>query len=100
MEFEYINDKELENVSGGFSGIVVYNGQPNSIDVSQEEYDALVEGGIIIDGKLKNDQVFRAGDYLKEKGFKGDIFVTGAREPHMTDKASPEFATIKIKNNV
>ena len=38
--------------------------------MSQEEYDALNDGHFLTSGKLKNDDIIKAADYLKKRGLK------------------------------
>ncbi len=78
---EKVSNKNLEKVSGGFSGVKNSCSTPSSLHVTQEEYDCLVDGGYIVDGKCSWDKLGEIGNYLNEKGYKGRIFHTGHREP-------------------
>lgn len=80
-ENKKISNENLEKVSGGFSGMMNYCSVPSSLDVTQEEYDCLVDGGYIDNGKMVRGELMQAADYLKKKGYKGEIFHTGLRMP-------------------
>lgn len=78
---EKVSNKNLEEVSGGFSGVKNSCSTPSSLHVTQEEYDCLVDGGYIVDGKCSWRKLEEIGNYLNGKGYKGRIFHTGHREP-------------------
>ncbi len=97
MNKKEISNKNLEKISGGFGGLIAWN--HNSIPVTQEEYDELQKGGFIVEGKLKNDSVRSAGNYLNQKGFKGRIFATGFIPMGADLNRKSEFANIIITKN-
>ena len=78
---EKVLDKDLEKVAGGFSGVSGLYG--SRMDVSQEEYDCLVDGGYIVDGECRFNywNLENVSKYLHEKGFEGRICHTGLRRP-------------------
>lgn len=80
-ENEKVSNGNLEKVSGGFSGVQNSCSSPSCLDVTQEEYDCLVDGGYIIDGKCDWHKLEEAANYLNKKGYTGRIFHTGERLP-------------------
>ncbi len=74
---EKISNKDLEKVSGGFKGMHDCQTGNTSISVTQEEYDCLVDGGYIVDGKCETGKWWSAVQYLKEKGYEGWTGVVG-----------------------
>ena len=92
----FLDDSTLGKVSGGFNGITNCNNDPHCINVSQEEYDALVEGAFILDGKLENNKIYAAGEFLKSKGFEGCIYATGHVDlAHRRDEPA-QYVDVKI----
>lgn len=89
-------ESELESVSGGWMAVF---GATNSLEVSKEEYDKLVEAGYIVDGKIAHDGekgIRAAVSFLGEKGFQG------ACQPlcfMWKDYKAPQYGTIVIKDN-
>lgn len=77
MDRKELSNDELNDISSGFFGLLDYY-RGNSISVSQEEYDALNDGHFLTSGKLKNDDIIKAADYLEKKGFEGCLCSSGS----------------------
>ena len=68
VEFEYVSDKELEDVAGGFN--YTEGCHIEGIKFSQEEFDQLREANIIgEDGNLYYRDIKKAFKHLREKGY-------------------------------
>ena len=105
MNIKELSNDDLNSVSAGFLGLLDYY-HGNSVSVSREEYNALKEGHFLTGGKLKNDDIIKAADYLVGKGFKGCLCssglvplkcIDGKIVPDVPNECS-EFATLTIKN--
>ncbi|MGN1043678.1 MAG: hypothetical protein ACI4PR_02615 [Acutalibacteraceae bacterium] len=73
---EKVLDKGLEKVAGGFGcghNTITNN---TTFDLTQEEYDCLVDGGFFSDGECSVDRWTEVKNYLKEKGYSGRTCLT------------------------
>ncbi|MGN1043679.1 MAG: hypothetical protein ACI4PR_02620 [Acutalibacteraceae bacterium] len=79
---EKVLDKGLEKVAGGYVISHDCQSKNTSIQLTQEEYNCLVDGGFIGEnGRCSVDRWCKISNYLKEKGYKGHSCIVGGDLP-------------------
>lgn len=91
MKNNRVSNKELEKVIGGFRGARNYMTKDTWISVTQEEYDCLVDGGYIVDGKCESEKWEDVAMYLADHDYDGGVAVVVDPASYYLVKANPKI---------